>query len=69
MPSIKDEAKCVGCGCTDSESCKKGCWWRKVNYFIGYGVCSRCDSEENRKKLDELQNEAARLHKSKNKVA
>lgn len=37
-----EEARCIGCRCTDSCACPEGCSWLRVNYDIGTGVCSRC---------------------------
>ena len=42
---VKD-AKCIGCGCTDSRACTHPvigpCFWVKVDYELGIGVCSEC---------------------------
>lgn len=39
------EATCVGCGCTDSQGCREGCWWLEVNRQDGTGVCSCCPEQ------------------------
>ena len=36
------EAKCLGCGCTDSRACPGRCYWLRVNRAAGFGVCSSC---------------------------
>lgn len=45
------EATCIGCGCTDSRPCVTftyvhpvigPCFWVKVDYELGIGVCSEC---------------------------
>jgi len=40
------EAVCIGCGCTDSRACAHPvigpCFWVKVDYKLGIGVCSEC---------------------------
>ncbi len=48
------EAVCIGCGCSDSHACVTGftldapasglqsCFWIKVDYERGVGVCSEC---------------------------
>jgi hypothetical protein len=36
------EARCLGCGCTDSKACPGGCEWSLVDRFARIGVCSRC---------------------------
>jgi hypothetical protein len=37
-------AHCIGCGCHDLHACESGCWWLKVDYAAGSGVCSECES-------------------------
>jgi len=37
-----NEARCIGCECTDLEACPGGCSWLYVDYEIGYGICSSC---------------------------
>lgn len=39
---MEREAKCVGCGCTDSQACFGGCYWLKVDRKKRRGVCSSC---------------------------
>lgn len=39
-----DKATCVGCGCDDDHACAEGCFWLRVDYQIGQGVCSECPS-------------------------
>lgn len=49
------EAKCVGCGCTDSRACSIDgtvCWWVRVDRVAGIGVCSECDEPEGHAKMD-----------------
>ena len=36
-------AICVGCGCHDARACAPGCWWLRVDYAAGAGVCSQCE--------------------------
>lgn len=38
------EARCVGCGCTDSRACQQGCCWLACDRAQGLGVCSSCES-------------------------
>ncbi len=51
------EAKCLGCGCTDSRACLPlvgdPCHWLRVDYKLGIGVCSECPEkiEEFEKKV------------------
>ena len=35
-------AECIGCGCDDLDACPGGCWWLRVDYSDGTGVCSEC---------------------------
>lgn len=35
-------AVCIGCGCDDLHACPGGCWWLRVDYDEGRGVCSEC---------------------------
>lgn len=35
-------AKCIGCGCDDDHACELGCYWLRVDYDAGKGVCSEC---------------------------
>lgn len=36
-------AYCIGCGCHDFHACEGGCWWLRVDYAAGSGVCSECE--------------------------
>lgn len=36
-------AVCIGCGCDDNHACPFGCYWLRVDYQDGKGVCSECD--------------------------
>lgn len=37
-------ATCIGCGCDDNHACQPGCcWWLRVDYSAGVGVCSKCE--------------------------
>lgn len=36
-------AHCIGCGCSDESACSDGCFWSRVDYERGKGVCSNCD--------------------------
>lgn len=38
-----DEATCICCGCSDSSACAGGCWWLRVDYDEGFGICSNCE--------------------------
>ena len=35
-------AFCLECGCDDFHACLEGCWWVRVDYGMGVGVCSEC---------------------------
>ena len=35
-------AFCLECGCDDFHACPEGCWWLRVDYEMGVGVCSEC---------------------------
>lgn len=37
-------ASCIGCGCDDFHACPYGCWWLRVCYETGQGVCSECEN-------------------------
>ena len=39
---IANEAKCIGCGCTDLHACPGGCQWIDVSRRLGIGVCTQC---------------------------
>jgi hypothetical protein len=40
-----DQATCIGCGCDDNHACRpNGCFWLRVDYRSGWGVCSQCGS-------------------------
>lgn len=41
-------AVCIGCGCTDERACLGGCFWLRVDYACGIGVCSNCEDHEGR---------------------
>lgn len=36
-------ATCIGCGCDDFHACAPGCYWLRVDYAEGKGVCSECE--------------------------
>lgn len=37
-------ATCIGCGCDDHHACQpEGCYWLRVDYAAGVGVCSECN--------------------------
>ena len=36
------EAKCIKCGCTDSQACPEGCSWKWVDRDTGRGLCTSC---------------------------
>lgn len=46
LAGIQQESFCVGCGCSDGHACVHPvtgpCWWIKVDYDLGIGVCSEC---------------------------
>ncbi|CRO04941.1 TPA: hypothetical protein ACGJSI_004101 [Pseudomonas aeruginosa] len=56
-------AECIGCGCTDMCACVSEdgpCYWLRVDYSRGEGVCSCCservaewDAEIGRKSIDD----------------
>lgn len=35
-------ASCIECGCDDWNACAGGCYWLRVDYDAGLGVCSEC---------------------------
>lgn len=35
-------AVCLGCGCDDQHACPSICYWLRVDYDAGVGVCSEC---------------------------
>lgn len=37
----EDDARCLGCGCTESWGCDTGCAWVWVS-DLGLGLCSNC---------------------------
>ena len=40
-----DQATCIECGCDDNHACRPdGCFWLRVDYHMGLGVCSQCGS-------------------------
>lgn len=41
-------AHCIGCGCHDEHACSGGCWWLRVDYGAGSGVCSQCPAHTDR---------------------
>lgn len=40
---VESVAHCIGCGCHDYQACEAGCWWLRVDYAAGVGVCSECE--------------------------
>jgi hypothetical protein len=40
---VSDVATCIGCGCDDRHACEGGCWWLRVDYDEGKGVCNQCE--------------------------
>jgi hypothetical protein len=47
-PDSQGVAVCIGCKCTDDHACidhvfGTPCFWIKVDYKAGIGVCSECD--------------------------
>lgn len=43
-------AVCIGCGCDDQRACydrerDAGCYWLRVDYAEGKGVCSECEQQ------------------------
>lgn len=64
MRADGEEARCVGCGCTDLCACKGGCSWLDVNRDDGTGVCSRCP-----KHLAQWRNQQADGHEAKRAIA
>lgn len=41
-------AHCIGCGCDDLHACSDRCWWLRVDYAAGVGVCSNCAAHVDR---------------------
>lgn len=43
---MNTEAFCIGCGCSDYNACRSivrgACYWLRVDYTEGKGVCSTC---------------------------
>lgn len=54
------EAKCIGCGCTDSKACVTSglfggtCFWVLVDRKKKIGVCSSCNKPAIRAKYDKM---------------
>jgi len=54
------EAKCIGCGCTDSKACAprgifgSTCYWVEVDRKKQIGVCSNCNTPANRLKYKDM---------------
>jgi len=44
--NCRQEATCIGCGCSDRHACVApvtgACFWIKVDRELGIGVCSEC---------------------------
>lgn len=40
---VGQRAACIGCGCDDDHACPDGCYWLRVDYEAGAGVCSECE--------------------------
>lgn len=36
------DVTCIGCDCTDEETCLEGCYWLRLDETAGAGVCSSC---------------------------
>jgi len=36
------ERTCIYCGCTDSVSCRGGCYWVEQHKHTNTGVCNQC---------------------------
>lgn len=57
-PNCRQEATCIGCGCTDSHACLplvgNPCHWLKVDRKLKLGVCSECEH-----KLEEFERRVA----------
>lgn len=43
---LDNQARCIGCGCTDAQGCPDGCYWLSVNRRTGQGVCSCCPDQQ-----------------------
>jgi len=44
-------AICIGCGCSDDNPCRSiegTCFWLRIDYLTGLGVCSHCPGHEAR---------------------
>jgi hypothetical protein len=52
LPENKgSQAVCIGCGCTDHRACIGNagpCYWLRVDYEAGFGVCSECPGDLSR---------------------
>ncbi len=58
IPNCREVATCIGCGCTDDHACDTvlgPCFWIKVDYKAGIGVCSECGHklEEYEKRMEQ----------------
>ena len=42
VSSMRPEATCVYCGCTDSKACAGSCTWVELHQHTPTGVCSGC---------------------------
>lgn len=45
MTIASKDRTCVGCKCTDSRACPRGCYWLMVDDRTRTGVCSKCTRE------------------------
>jgi len=52
--SLRPEATCVYCGCTDSKACPGGCTWVELHQHTPTGVCSGCTEHVKGKHVLEL---------------
>ncbi len=68
MTQNSGEAVCIGCGCCDSHACVtaltldntelSACFWIKVDYELGIGVCSECPE-----KVEEFEGRLNKFHR------
>lgn len=42
LPHKSAVATCIECGCNDLRACAGGCCWVRVDYDVGFGICSQC---------------------------